>query len=273
MWAFVNRILNAAFDLWLWPFQALPAFWQLVALALPAALFGLLVFRFASDQDGIEAAKERVKAHLLELLLFRDDFRVSMRAQGQILRHNLVYMRKALLPMLVMIGPFVLALIQVESRFAYRSLAPGEATLIGVVLDGERPSQLESELRLPDGLRQETPPLRNDATGEIVWRVRAELPGDHRIAVRLGQTELTRRARVGGRRAHVATANPRADDVTLLAHPAALPLPADAPARDIWIDYPKDRASFAGLSSASWIFMGAAVLLGFALRGPLGVSF
>ena len=32
MWAFVNRILNTAFDLWLWPFQALPAFWQLVAL-------------------------------------------------------------------------------------------------------------------------------------------------------------------------------------------------------------------------------------------------
>lgn len=274
MWETINLLLNAAFDLWLWPFRALPAALQLSALALPAALFGLLVFRYTSDQAGIEAAKERIKAHLLELLLFRDDFGVTLRAQRDILKHNLIYMRKAVLPMLLMIGPFVLALIQVESRYAYRSLAPGESTIFSVSLaDGVRVSELETELVLSDGLRQETPALRDDVAGEILWRIRAEREGEQRIGVRLGEVLLERPARVGGGRARVATRILRAGDPALLAYPAAVPLARDAPARELSLEYPADRADFGGLSSASWLFMGATLVLGFALRRPLGVNF
>ncbi len=274
MWEPINRVLNTAFDLWLWPFQALPDFVQLAALALPAALFGLLVFRYTSDQSGIERAKERIKAHLLELLLFRDDFGVTMRAQRDILGQNLVYMRKAVLPMLLMIGPFVLALIQVESRYAYRSLAPGESTIFGVVLaDGLRVSELEVELLLSDGLRQETPALRDDSAGEILWRIRAEGEGEQQIGVRLGEVTLERPARVGGGPARVATRILRANDPELLAYPAAAPLARDAPARELSLEYARDRGVFGGLSSAAWLFMGATVVIGFALRGPLGVNF
>ena len=78
---------------------------------------------------------------------------MTMRAQGKILRHNLTYLRHALVPMAVMIGPFVLMLIQVESRFALRSLVPGEATTLTVAVDGdERVSALATGLRVPDGL-------------------------------------------------------------------------------------------------------------------------
>ncbi len=164
--------------------------------------------------------------------------------------------------------------IQVESRYAYRSLAPGESTIFGVVLaDGLRVSELEVELLLSDGLRQETPALRDDSAGEILWRIRAEGEGEQQIGVRLGEVTLERPARVGGGPARVATRILRADDFELLAYPAAAPLARDAPARELSLEYALDRGVFGGLSSAAWLFMGATVVIGFALRGPLGVNF
>ena len=79
MWAPVNQALNVLFDALLWPVSWLPGSGQAAWLGLPAAVLALLVFRWVSDQAGIERAKDRIKAHLLELFLYRDDFRVSLR--------------------------------------------------------------------------------------------------------------------------------------------------------------------------------------------------
>jgi hypothetical protein len=247
---------------------------QIVLLGLPAAIFALIVFRYTSDQEGIEAAKDRIKAHLLELRLYKDDLLVTLRAQGKILRYNGTYLRHALVPMAVMIVPFVLMIIQIESRFVYRSLAPGESAILTVTVDGEDPvSGLEASLALPDEVLQETPALRIDETAEIVWRVRAESPGDYRVGIRLGEAELFKRVVVDGRHARVSPAVYRSNDLNTLAYPAESALASDAPIRAIHLSYPPVRAAFAGLSSASWIFFGASLVFGFALRGAFGVTF
>ena len=61
MCSIVNSLFNVVFDVLLWPLQALPETLQLCALGLPAAIFALLVFRFTSNQAGIEAAKDKIK--------------------------------------------------------------------------------------------------------------------------------------------------------------------------------------------------------------------
>jgi hypothetical protein len=274
VYSIVNSLFNVLFDVLLWPLQALPATLQLCALGLPAAVFALLVFRFTSDQDGIETAKDKIKAHLMELRLYKDDFGVTMRAQGKILRHNLTYLRHALVPMAVMIGPFVLMLIQVESRFALRSLVSGEATTLTVAVDGdEQVSALATALRVPDGLARETPPLRIDETGEIVWRIRARGPGEYELGIRVGEAELAKRVVVAGEGAKFSPAVYRSNDLNTLLYPVEKSLAADTPVSAVHLVYPRDRATFAGLSSASWIFFAASMVFGFALRGVFGVTF
>ena len=78
MWYAINRGSTALFDLLLWPVAALGSLWQLAWLALFAACLALLVFRATSDQDAIERAKDRVKARLLELWIYRDDLVVIL---------------------------------------------------------------------------------------------------------------------------------------------------------------------------------------------------
>ena len=124
---------------------------------------------------------------------------MTLRAQRQIVRYTLAYMRHALVPMAVMTVPFILVVIQVESRYGFRSLSAGESAIFAVTVDGDEPvSQLDVALSLPAGLTQDTPALRIDTTGEILWRIRADKPGEHRIGIRIGGKELTKRAVVGG---------------------------------------------------------------------------
>ena len=58
----------------------------MMAVSLLTALLMLFVFQLTSNQAGIRRAKDRIKAHLLELRLFKDNMRVTLWAQGGILR-------------------------------------------------------------------------------------------------------------------------------------------------------------------------------------------
>ena len=274
MWTLVNSACSGLFDLLLWPVSGLAPGWQAFYLGIPGAMLALAVYRGVSNQQGIERAKDRIWAHILEMRLYKDDFLVSLRAQGSLLKHNLRYLSFALLPMAVMIVPFLLMLVQIESRFAFRSLRTGETALLTLAVDLDGPvSRLPVELSLPDGLEQETPALRIDETGEVVWRLRGKRAGTYDVHIRLGDSEIEKQVRVAANGSWVATELYRASDWTTLLYPQEPPLPADGPAASLRFEYPRARGDFAGLSSASWIFFGSSMLFGFALRGLFGVTF
>ena len=275
MWPAVNQALNAMVDAWLWPVQGLSPNWQVLALALPATVIALLVFRLVSNQDGIRTQKDRIKAYLLELLLYKDDMRVTLSAQRHIFGHSLRYMGYALLPMAVMILPFVLIMVQVESRFAFQGLEPGDSAILAIAVDEQqqRVKQTEYRLELPPGLTQETPAVRVSATGEVVWRIRADVPGDYTATIRAGETAIEKHIMVGEQLNRLAPSVYRANDFRTLGFPAEPALAADQPLTGISVDYPRARGEFAGLSSASWLLFLFSIIFGFALRGVLGVTF
>ncbi len=274
MLSIVNNFFNVLFDVLLWPVGWLSPTWQVCALALPAAIFALVVFRYTSNQAGIERAKDRVKAHLLELWLYRDDLWVTLRALGNVLRYNMTYLRHSLAPMAVMLVPFVLMLVQIESRFAFRSLKPAESAILTLDFDGKGPvSALPTALRLPEGLEQETPALRIDETAQIAWRVGARQPGEYEVGIQVGGTQLVKRVVVAGSGPRISPAVYRSNDLNALLYPAETLLASDLPVRAIHLDYPRARSTFLGLSSASWIFFAASMVFGFALRGAFGVTF
>lgn len=273
MWWMINAAMSAFFDVLLWPISATPVALQVCVLALPATVFALLVFRGVSNQRGIERSKDLIKAHLLELRLFSDDLLVTLRAQRDIMKNNVRYLGHAVLPMVVMIGPFILMLIQIESRFAFRPLEVGETARFSIEVEsGEPVSSLVALLELPDGLVRETPALRDDRSGEIIWRLRAERPGSYEIHVRVGDDAAVK-LMVVDRADRISPSIYRASDFETLAYPLEAPLQSDSKIVAAHLDYPRGRGEFAGLSSASWIFFGATLVFGFALRGAFGVTF
>jgi len=272
VWSALNPGLCAAFELALGVLGPLPEWAQLALLGAPAALLALGVFRAVSDQDGLERAKQRIQAHLLELLLYRNDLRVTLGAQRAVLWHNLVYLRHAALPLLILAGPFALLVLQVEAHYAHRSLLPGETALLAVELASDDRSDPVPELEaLPDGLALDAPPVRIPRTREAVWRLRALRPGDYAVAIRLGPSRVEKRVQVGTHGRALAPVLWRTTDPRALTAPGEPALPEGSPALSVRVAYPLARSRALNLSSATWIFTAAALAWGFALRRPLGV--
>jgi hypothetical protein len=273
MWPAVNGAVNAAVEGWLWAFNGFPAWVQFCALALPVTVLALLVYRYASDQNGIRAVKNSIKAHLLELRLFKDDLGVTLRAQGQILKSSVLYAGYALAPLAIMLIPIVLILIQVESRYAFRPLQPEESTLVEVSVDSATPvSELPAALLLPTGIVGETPALRLDDEQKILWRVRAQRAGEYDMRIRVGDQEFPKKIVVGSE-GLVSPAIYAADDIRTLGFPLERALQRDSVVSAVEVSYPRSRGVFAGLSSASWTLFIASLVLGYALRGLFGVTF
>ena len=274
MWSLVNAAATLVVDVLLLPVGWLAPGSQAFWLGVPGAVLALLVFKAVSNQAGIERAKDRIKAHLLELWLYRDDLVVSLRAMGALVRQNLAYLGHSLVPLAVMLVPFLLVVVQIESRFAYRELRPGETALLTLTLDeaGPRPSALAPTLDAPEGVAAETPALRIDAERQLVWRLRAGDAGTHRIEIRLDGDALEHTVAAGTNGRGVTPLRYRASDWNVLLYPLETALPP-GPVVSVELTYPRGRGAFLGLSTASWIFFGSSLLFGFAFRRPFGVTF
>ena len=273
MWPVVSTVVNAPFNALFWLVHWLPAEWQMVVLAVPGALFALAIYKAVSNQAAIRDAKDKIIAHLLELRLFRDDLRVLLRAEGRVFANIGRYLGHSLLPMVLMLPVFLLVLIQIESRFAFRGLAQDEQAIVTVGVSSDRPvSRIPANLDAEDGLRVATPALRADASDEIYWRVHVVTPGSHNLKLRIGG-EQTDRIVSGEGSLGAMTMAYRASDMRTLLYPRAAALPSSGPVTTLAIDYPRARGEFAGLSSTSWLFFGMVMVFAFALRRLFDVSF
>jgi hypothetical protein len=103
----------------------MPALLSLSAISLVTAIVLLLVVRRTSDQRRIAAVKRDIRAGLFEIRLFNDDLRAILRAQGEILRHNLTYLRLSAVPLLWVLVPLVLLMGQLQAYYGYDGLHPG----------------------------------------------------------------------------------------------------------------------------------------------------
>ena len=273
VWATINAGSTRVFDALFWPVQWLSPEWQVVVLSLPAAALALLIYRTFSKQATIRDAKAKIVAHLLELRLFRDDLRVLLGAEGRVFVHIGRYLGYSLIPMLVMFLPFLLMMIQIESRFAFRGLARDEQALVTVRYASNQPvSTLPVAIESDAGLQVATPALRADALGEIYWRVHALTSGTHELRLRLGDEQVHRPVKADASNG-VMTTSYRANDVRSLLYPKEMTLPPDGPIVALIIDYPRARGDVVGLSSASWLFFGMVMVYALALRRTFDVTF
>ncbi len=94
----INYIINSFFDIFFYPFRSVDSIYGLLAISLLTAVIALPIFKYTSNQVEIQRVKSRIMGHLLELRLYKDDIRVVISAQINILKHNMVYLRYTLRP-------------------------------------------------------------------------------------------------------------------------------------------------------------------------------
>jgi hypothetical protein len=272
----VNAALRLVFDLLLAPFAAWPPMVSLVLVSLLVSIVMLVVFKRTSDQVALAAVKRKIHAGLFEIRLFNDDLRAILRAQGEILRHNLTYLRLTLWPMLFVLPPLVLVIAQLQFHYGYEGLRPGQRALLEVDLaplaaGGARPRAV---LDLPPGLRAETEAVWVRAESQIAFRLVAERDGDYELGLSVdGAPRVTKTVRVTPRTVRLSPVRVDRGFLSQLLYPAEPPLPPGSPVRAIHLSYPEREVLVLG-HGMHWmvLFFALSIAFAFALRGVFKVT-
>jgi uncharacterized membrane protein (DUF106 family) len=271
----VNAALRPAFDLLLAPLAAGPPIVSLVLVSLLVSILMLVVFKRTSDQAALAAVKRRIHAGLFEIRLFNDDLRAILRAQGEILRTNLTYLRLTLWPMLFLLPPLVLVIAQLQFHYGYEGLRPGQEALLQVDLDPKaagaaRPA---AALDVPAGLRAETEAVWIPAESQVLWRLVAEREGDYELGLDVAGARVTKTVRVTPRAVRLSPVRVDPGFLSQLLYPAEAPLPSASPVRAVRLSYPDREVSVLG-HGMHWMipFFVLSIVFAFALRGLFKVT-
>lgn len=273
----LNRVLTRLFDFAMWPLDRLPPLAGLVLVSLFTAVAILLTFKWTADQPALVAAKRAMQATIFEMRLFNDDLAAMLRAQGEVLRHTLRYLRLSLTPTLWLIVPMVALLLHMEFRFGYTGLTAGEAALVKVRLAADTGTKamtvLPTSLEAPEAIGVETPGVSLPSEREIVWRIRPRAAGSYELRLHVGGTMLTKTLVVSDAVARRSPVRPDTGVLNQLRYPSESPLPGASGLTAITIGYPERAISVAGWN-ISWSGVYLALMLAFALvlKRPLGVA-
>ena len=267
-----NAALSAVFDVLLAPFGHGPAWFDLLLWSVLAGVLALWVYKRVSNQAGIARTKERIAAQLYEIRLFRHDPIAVVASTGKALLQNLAYLGYNLVPMAVLLVPMLAVLAQLEANYAFAPAPVGQVELLKVRLDpSSGVAARDVALALPPGVALDAPPVRTP-DGEIFWRLRAEAPGDHVLALSAGAETVTKTWSVGGDHRKVSSLRTRGLEAFLYPGEPALPhgstverVSLASPERDLGVLPGGELGILA-------TFFGISLLAGFALKSRFGVT-
>ena len=271
----VNLVFGQAVGLILLPFRGLSPWVGMTVVSLLTALLMLEVYKHTSNQAAIRRAKDRIKAHLLEMRLYQDNMRVTLAAQGAIVKANGAYMAANLKPLAVMIVPLVLILAQLSLWFDRAPLRPGEETLVKATLEAAAdPVTAGLELETPPGLELTAPAVRIPDLHQVVWRVKAVAPGAGRLVLRSGGRMLEKSVDVGGGpMTRVSALASRGSIWKQVLYPGERALPSGQAVRSIEVLYPAKSLRAFGLT-VHWLiaYLILSIVFGFAFKGVFKVE-
>ena len=247
----------------------------MILISFLTGIMMLVVYRSTSNQEGIRQVKNKIKAHLLELRLFKDSLSISLRAQGKIFRYNLKYIGYSAKPLLVMIIPLILILIQLNLWFGYHSLAPGQKAILKAELEMNQ-SLLDTEFKIEtsSGLVVETLPLRIEDKGEVNWRFQTEEAGIHELALTVNGQRIVKKVAVA--QSPISKISPvkiRRNFIGEVFNPGEAPLPGNIPVKSVEIKYPSKPMNLFGWR-IHWIivYFALSIIFGFAFKGVFRVE-
>jgi hypothetical protein len=265
---FVNQALTRLLDALMDPLDRLPVMAGLAVLSLVTAIGILLAFKWTADQRALLRSKRAMQAGVFEMRLFNDDLVALFRAQGDVLRHMLGYLRHSFAPALWLLVPLLLLMIHMEFHFGYTGLAVGEPAIVKIGLTSD--TSLPVVLEAPEGIRIETPAVRLPSERQIAWRIRPTARGSYQLLVHLPTGVAAKTLLVSDTVGRRSPMRPRAGFLTQLLNPSEPPVSGPGA---IEIDYPKREVTIAGWNLGwSGVYLALTLAFALALKGVFRVT-
>jgi hypothetical protein len=257
------------------------------ALVVTSAVFGILAliaFKHLSAQGRIKDAKEKIKAHLIEIRIYQDDLAIVGRAIGKVLLRNLQYLALNFAPFVPLSIPFVFVLAQLVVRYGFEPVRvhaqdevvlPGRGAMIEVELASARAADVAGlRIELPEGVRPLSPLVRIPSDGRAYQEVVAVAPVSGEIGFVLADGARTTKAIVAGSAAGPLQPERSRGALSALLWPVEPALTGDSPFQRVRLEYPERRMGWLpdGPAGILLAFLLASMAAGVLVLKPLKIQ-
>jgi hypothetical protein len=282
----LNYALTRGCDLLLSPLAKLPPFWGILLLSLLTSLFVLVVYRAVSSPAKVRETKDRIKANILAIRLYRDFWKTIVASFFKSLYYTAKYFALNLGPVLLVLPLLFLLFVQMDIRYGMRPFRPGEEIVVKARFDRDL-AGLDAGVRPDPHFRALMNPVYITALREVDWKLRAGEKGSTAIAITVDGATASKNLVIGdelpaqrlGRRSlggPPALSNRRlaASSLANFIYPAEKPLEPGTPLRSVAIEYPARSISFLGIRT-HWLvwYLVLTMVIALALKNRFGVEF
>ena len=243
-----------------------------IILSFVVGLGMVVLFGYTSDQKAIKIAKDQLKAHLLAVRLFRDQLPVVVGSYGKILGGTGRYLRLAFKPLLYVIIPITLLIVQLDRYLGWKPL-PENAPILLTVHVANSDVQNHISIDLPPAIFQTAPPVHVLAENEVVWRLSAAGDGDFEARVVADNESAAKTICVGSGLMRISPIRLRGHFWERMLSSGEAELPPGGPIDSIAITYPERSIEIAGYGiNWIWLFFILSMIAGFIFKELLGIQ-
>ena len=244
-----------------------------IILSVVIGLGMIVLFGYTSDQKAIGVAKDQLKAHLLAVRLYRDQLHVVMGSYGKVLRGTGRYLKLAFKPLLYVIIPITLLIVQLDRYLGLTGIPTNTPFLLTARVN---PDALDGvSIDLPEGLTASAPPVHVAADNEVVWRLVANREGAYDVKVSTGGQSAVKTVRVTSQLVGLSPERLRGHFWERLFSSGESALPADSKVESIAVDYPERNIPL-GVAGYEmnwiWLFFILSMIAGFIFKELLGIE-
>jgi len=243
-----------------------------IVVSLVVGLVMVVLFGYTSDQKAIGIAKDQLKAHLLAVRLYRDQIPVVMGSYGKILRGTGRYLKLAFKPLLYVIVPITLLMVQID-RYLGQTPIPSNAAFLLTVHTTASEALNDVTLDLPPEITMTAPPVHIPANNDIVWRLAGSKDGKYEVKIAAAGQGVSKTVCVGTDLPRISTVRLRGRFWERMFSSAEPALPENNPIESITINYPDRDIEVAGYGmNWIWMFFILSMVAGFIFKELLGIQ-
>ncbi|MCP4714496.1 MAG: hypothetical protein GY868_05210, partial [Deltaproteobacteria bacterium] len=195
---FTNALTNSLCSLIFTPIAHMASWLSITIISAVLGVLLLVTFKYTSNQKAIAQVRDNIKANLLAIKLYRENFAVTIRSQAQVFLCSFKLLYYAIIPMLIMIVPVSLLLAQMGQWYQLSPLqTDGSEYLVKLTLNST--ADVNQLVTLKESPAAETMlgPVRIKSTKEIYWKIAARKKGYHNLTFTLGNVTVEKQMAIG----------------------------------------------------------------------------
>lgn len=269
----INYVVTRGMDILLYPFRSLSPFWGLFFLSVLMSVLVLYIYKWVSSPKLIKTTKNRIKAHILAIRLYKDLWKVILTSFVKSLYYTAKYFLLNIGPVLIILPILFPLFVQMDIRYGMKPFNVGQSIVVKAKFNtGIEGKNIELLGDTHYGVVMK--PVFIRALNEVNWKLEAKQGGVSAIKIRVDGNIYEKELVIGSRLEAMSNRRMQESSVGHFMYPVEKLLPKDGVLESIAVHYPGREIVFLGIT-AHWLVFNIilVVIIVLAFRKRFGVEF